>query len=118
MRVFTHVWFDVLNASFQDISLTIKFTESSENTNQLSGVLRHSSGLDRSLDQNTEIQKITSPRFHTPNAPNWFVAVFQMGYDPCSCLSKGEFELIFETIELTPTLKGTTINYLLFSMSE
>lgn len=99
MRVFANVWFDNLNRSFQDITLTFRYTSDSRKNEQLSGVLRHASGLDQTLDKSTKIGEITSPRFHPPNTSTWFVAEFQMGYDPCSCLSSGKFELVFKTIE-------------------
>lgn len=99
MRVFANVWFDNLNRSFQDITITFQYSNDSKIYNELSGVLRHASGLDRTLDQPTKIRQITSPRFHPPNTSSWFVAEFQMAYDPCSCLSSGEFEILFKTIE-------------------
>ncbi len=99
MRIFANVWFDNLNQSFQDITLTLRYLGNSKISENLSGVLRHASGLDQTLDQPTRIREITSPRFHPPNTSTWFVAEFQMAYDPCSCLSRGKFELVFKTIE-------------------
>lgn len=99
MRLFANVWFDNLNASFQDIVVTLQYTANSDESKNLSGILRHASGLDRTLDQATAITSVNSPRLHPPNTSSWFVAEFQLGYDPCACLSEGKFELVFETLE-------------------
>ncbi|MCA1761887.1 MAG: hypothetical protein LC664_02630 [Flavobacteriales bacterium] len=94
LRLFANVWYSA-ESTFEDIDVVLRFTTaSSAPNNNLTGLLRHASAYDRALSEPTEIKAIHAPRFHAPDLTQWIVADFQMGYDPCSCMSTGE--LIFD----------------------
>src|SRR5690554_402574 len=93
MRVIANVWYG--NANFQNVEVVLKFPDNSKVNKQLTGLLRHASAIDLPLDQPTEIMAIHAPRFRIPNLTQWMVADFQIGYDPCTCISRGEVLLEF-----------------------
>jgi hypothetical protein len=93
LRLFANVWYSA-ESTFEDIDVVLKFTDFSGLDNELTGLLRHASAYDRALSEPTEIKSIHAPRFHAPDLTQWIVVDFQIGYDPCSCMSTGE--LIFD----------------------
>ncbi len=112
MRLFANVWFDNLNQSFQDLRVTLRYTKASNDNRELSGLFRNINNYDRALDQLTTVKQALSPRFHPPNTAEWFVAEFQMAYDPCVCNSQGELEFVFEgfqTMEINMTSRSISV---------
>jgi hypothetical protein len=94
MRVVANVWYEA-EATFNDIDVVLRFTDDSELYNKLTGLLRNASAYDKALSEPTDIREIHAPRFHAPDLTQWLVADFQVGYDPCSCMSTGELILDF-----------------------
>src|SRR5690554_3359781 len=111
MRVVANVWYD--NANFQNVEVILKFPNISKEDEQLTGILRHASAIDLPLDQPTEIMAIHSPRYRIPNLTQWMVADFQIGYDPCTCISRGELLLefhAFNTMEVDIIGRATSVD--------
>lgn len=93
MRVFFNVWWG--NAHYDDVTVTLYFDEPFGGNN-ISGVLRHVSGIDQAMDKKTEILSVQSPRRQTrEDYPSWYVADFQLAYDPCQCKNQTKFRLQF-----------------------
>ena len=111
LRIFFNVWW--FEKQYDDVAVTLRFTEGSKDYQQLSGVLRHASSIDQALDQPTDIVKVVSPRKNNKTGyATWYAADFQMGYDPCQCMFKTKFDLEFEGItELQMDLqsRGVTV---------
>jgi len=94
LRLFANVWYPV-GSNFEDINVTIQFTEPSSAFQKVTGLLRHASAYDLPLSEKTAITAVHAPRYHAPNYTQWIVADFQMAYDPCTCQSQGELEFRF-----------------------
>ncbi|MDB0037898.1 T9SS type A sorting domain-containing protein [bacterium] len=98
MRVFANYGDGYLPSgiSFDAVKVILKFDGNEERVN---GNLRLLNGIDQALDQPTEVIETVSIAKH-PNSPGkWFVADFQMTYDPCVCYFPSRFRLNFEFIE-------------------
>jgi hypothetical protein len=63
---------------------------------RMSGILRLGDGYDRTLDQNSIIQKVSAVVPAPGSAAKWFSADFQLAFDPCVCNYESEIELKFE----------------------
>jgi len=87
-----------IDSGFESVVIKLSFLNESEN---LSGLLRHNNGLDTTLDQFTEVSSVTTTVRHPNNPSRWFYADFQVGYDPCTCLYDSRLQLIFEPITST-----------------
>ena len=94
LRLFANVWYPI-GSNFEDINVTIQFTEPSSAFQKVTGLLRHASAFDLPLSEETSITAVHAPRYHAPNYTQWIVADFQMAYDPCTCQSQGELEFRF-----------------------
>jgi hypothetical protein len=64
-------------------------------TGNLTGILRAVENYDRPLSMTTNTAQVISPRFQSVRFNQWMVADFQMAYDPCTCISKGKFDIEF-----------------------
>lgn len=109
MRVIAKLWYD--DENFRNVEVVLKFPDINPGEKKLTGILRHASATDLPLDQPTEITAIHSPRYRAPNFTQWMVADFQIGYDPCTCISRGELVLefhAFNTMEVD--IVGRTIS--------
>lgn len=83
------------NISFDAVKVILTF----DNIDQVNGNLRLLNGIDQALDQATEILQVVSVAKH-PNSPGkWFVADFQVTYDPCVCFYPSRLRLSFDLIE-------------------
>jgi hypothetical protein len=103
LRLFANVWYEA-EAAYENIDVVLRFTSVSGETSNLTGLLRHASAYDRALSEPTDITEIHAPRLHarhlpgstgTPDYTQWVVVDYQLGYDPCSCMSQGELVLNF-----------------------
>lgn len=111
MRLFASVWDDNLNQDFQQVRVTLKYSNTSVEDEKVSGLLRNVAGYDIALDQKTKVLQALSPRFNAGNTDEWFVGEFQMGYDPCACNYKGELIFRFETFEtMTISMQSRSIS--------
>src|SRR5690554_6808631 len=106
LRLFANVWQDNLNPSFQRVAVTMKYNQVSELNQNITGLFRHASQIDRALNQTTEFTQMVGPRLQPVNSSDWMVAEFQMAFDPCICMKEfdgeqdpGRVEFVFETIE-------------------
>lgn len=78
--------------------------------NNISGVLRLGEGLDRSLDRQTKVIKLTSVARHNAQVAFWMSADFQLTYDPCVCFYPGYIDAKFSFFKNTNiTLHGRSI---------
>jgi hypothetical protein len=98
MRVFFNVW--IFDQHYDDVTLTLRFSSSADpNAQDLSGALRLVGGKDRFLDQKTDAVVLKTPRFKRKGFTSWYVAEFQMAYDPCQCKIPSKFELVWGTTD-------------------
>jgi hypothetical protein len=67
--------------TFQNIQLEVKY----RNENAVSGILRHLANYDIPLDRNTETYQVNTHFMNGNNINRWFIAEFQLGFDPCVC---------------------------------
>lgn len=73
----------------------------------VNGVLRLTSGLDKALDKSTDILASTVVTVQPTTMRRWFVADFQMAYDPCVCNLNSQFFFEYEAITTsTVSLSG------------
>lgn len=63
-----------------------------------SGVLRHGQGKDLALDRNSETTSITVLTSNPNNPFKWFVADFQLAYDPCVCSYPSMLKFTFDFV--------------------
>lgn len=89
-RLFSNVWYDVLNTNFNDLEVSMKYTDGSGIAENISGLFRHSGVYDQALDQPTQSLGHFTPRKHPTSlsTPDWQVSEFQMAFDPCICLKE------------------------------
>jgi hypothetical protein len=80
--------------AFNAIKITMKHRENS----LANGVLRLTSGLDKALDKNTDILASTVVTVQPSTLKRWFVADFQMAFDPCVCELNSQFFFEFDGI--------------------
>lgn len=97
LRVFANYGNGALptETSFDAVKVILKF----DDQEKLNGNLRLLNGIDQALNQPTEVFEIVSLAKH-PNSPGkWFIADFQLTYDPCVCYFPSRFRLNFHFIE-------------------
>jgi hypothetical protein len=124
LRVFANVWFEEYDVSQENITIELRLQGAApEITDEpvYSGVFRLGEGLDRPLDQPTEIVSLKSPRNHPSgsfpgsvavNTNQWVGADFQVAYDPCQCNIPTRFWVVFGVRkELNVDLTLRTISY-------
>ncbi len=68
-------------------------------SNDVNGMFRHAESIDLALDQETNVLSIRVPKVKPTNLNQWFVAEFQMGYDPCVC-TNNTGEMDFEILAI------------------
>ncbi|MGF1563730.1 MAG: hypothetical protein ACFCUH_00040 [Flavobacteriales bacterium] len=90
MRVVANVW----DNRIKHQNLQVKLVQSGGD-GELTGVLRSIENYYRPLSLPTQVVQTISPRFQSVLSNQWMVADFQMAYDPCTCISKGKFDIEF-----------------------
>lgn len=64
------------------------------------GIFRHLSGYDKTLDETTEQTFVSSINFHNKNNHRlWWSSDFQLGYDPCVCEHESQLTLDFKSVK-------------------
>jgi hypothetical protein len=109
IRIFANLWYGNEYQAYDDIKVKLKFPESAEKNQNYSGIFRHVDEYDVALDQPSAITQVSSPRFHAPRSDQWIVAEFQLGYDPCQCLTPSEltmFMVATDTISIDLTSRA------------
>lgn len=82
----------------QSNAVTITLKHRDPELFDVNGVLRLTSGLDKALDKNTDILASTVVTVQPSTLKRWFVADFQMAYDPCVCNLNSQFFFEYEAI--------------------
>jgi hypothetical protein len=98
LRIFANLW--MFEEDFHHIYAKLRFTKASRDNKELSGIMRHAEGIDRALDQPTEIAELIAPRRFKPiDEIRWYVIDLQLGYDPCQCKIPSTLQLEFAAIK-------------------
>jgi hypothetical protein len=88
----------------------VKISIRHPNKNEMSGMLRLADGYDRTLDQESIIQKVTTVVQAPSSAQEWYSADFQLAFDPCVCYYESNFELVFRFLSKAEiNLRGAAI---------
>jgi hypothetical protein len=106
MRAFFNVFAEL--GTYQHIQLVVKYKDK---TKDVSGILRHLANYDIPLDRKTEVLEINTQFLNGNNINRWFIAEFQLGFDPCVCdyFSELTFEL-FGLSSFDVSLTGRSIS--------
>lgn len=83
LRIFANAHTQDLS-TFNEAVMTLKYI-TSNNANNITGLLRGNGNFDRPLDQPTIIDKVVSYNKTNNNGLLWWMAEFQVSYDPCIC---------------------------------
>jgi hypothetical protein len=87
------------NSSINAMRVQLRFDNDLNGIETLNGLMRLSAGKDFTLDQNTNVSKMSATAYH-PNAANkWFSCDFQVAYDPCICYYPSSLRLDFFAVE-------------------
>ena len=95
LRVFANIWFaDNSIGTEEKIIVELRLDGSERDVNDetsYSAAFRLANGMDKPLDQPTDIISLSSPKRHPTNGTSgnntsqWVAADFQIAYDPCQC---------------------------------
>ena len=94
LRLFANAKF--LQQNFEEVEVILEFNSGSLLT--VSGLFRQNGGLDKSLDQETEVSSLRTFAILPNDHNQWFHADFQVSYDPCTCLYDSRLQLQFTPI--------------------
>ncbi len=85
-------------SAIDGVQINLEFTQSYLNhieKNEYSGLLRLGEGMDKSLDQETTVRKMTAVAKNPGTENRWYSVDFQIAYDPCTCLYPSRLALKF-----------------------
>lgn len=101
LRVFFSSWSDP-SVSWDEVTVSLFFTDNSVKNDKISGIFRHANGLDVPLTEKSNVVKLQTPRQQKVGTEysQWFAAEFQLGYDVCQCQFASQMQLIFETSDV------------------
>lgn len=101
IRVFVQYGYNALPVNAIDgVKINLYYNRQNDPQN-LSGIFRLGEGIDRTLDQATNIERLTTTA--PPNGQNnfWMSGDFQIAYDPCVCHYPTDIKLDFEFFSTT-----------------
>ena len=110
IRVFVGMGPDATVSTSPD-ALNIRLSFKTAIQNNLTGLLRLYEGCDQALDQKTDVKDVGTISKAVSEQSRWASADFQIAYDPCTCNTPSEIQIIFTHIKShTLSLTGRSLD--------